>query len=59
MIGDLEKEWHMSLLERNKYGVELTSEGTKLLPLIRGVCNEFQNLSAVVDELQGLETGLI
>lgn len=59
MIGDLEKEWHMSLLERNKYGVELTSEGTRLLPLIRGVCNEFQNLSSVVDELQGLETGLI
>ncbi|MDO4384259.1 MAG: LysR family transcriptional regulator, partial [Eubacteriales bacterium] len=59
MIGDLEKEWHMSLLERNKYGVELTSDGIRLLPRIRAVCNEFQNLTSEVEDLQGLETGLI
>ncbi len=59
MIGDIEKEWHMSLLERNKYGVELTSEGVRLLPMIRAVCNEFQKLSAEVDDIQGLETGLV
>lgn len=59
MIGDLEKEWHMSLLERNKYGVELTSDGIRLLPHIRAVCNEFQNLTSEVEDLQGLETGLI
>ena len=27
MISDLEKEWNISLLERSKSGVELTSEG--------------------------------
>ena len=45
MIGDLEKDWQMSLLERNKYGVELTSDGVRLLPQIRAVCNEFQKLT--------------
>lgn len=59
MIGDLEKDWQMSLLERNKYGVELTSDGVRLLPQIRAVCNEFQKLTTDVEELQGLETGLI
>ena len=29
MIGDLEKEWKVSLLERNRTGVKLTSDGTK------------------------------
>ena len=59
MIGDLEKDWQMSLLERNKYGVELTSDGVRLLPQIRAVCNGFQKLTTDVEELQGLETGLI
>ena len=59
MIGDLEKDWQMSLLERNKYGVELTSDGVRLLPQIRAVCNEFQKLTTDVEELQGLGTGLI
>lgn len=59
MIGDLEKEWNISLLERNKYGVELTPDGQRLVPQIRALCNEFQKLSSDVDELQGLKTGLI
>lgn len=28
MIADLEKEWKVTLLERNKGGVRLTSDGT-------------------------------
>ena len=30
MIADLESEWHMTLLERGKGGVTLTSEGLAL-----------------------------
>ena len=32
MINDLEKEWKVSLLERSRLGVELTSDGMKILP---------------------------
>lgn len=59
MINDLEIEWGVSLLERNRSGVKLTSDGSSLLPFIEGVCNEYQKLQTKVDELNGLKSGLI
>lgn len=59
MINDLEKEWRVSLLERGRAGVRLTSDGLKLLPFARSVCNEFKKLQTQVDELNGLQSGLI
>lgn len=59
MIGDLEKEWKVSLLERDRAGVRLTSDGIKLLPYAKSVCNEYQKLQMQVDELNGLQSGLI
>jgi len=34
MIGDLEKEWNVVLLECNQTGVHLTSSGEQILPFI-------------------------
>lgn len=59
MIGDLEKEWKISLLERGKFGVRLTSEGVKLYPYIKNLCDEYDKLQSEVDEINGLESGLI
>lgn len=59
MINDLEKEWQVSLLERGRAGVRLTSDGLKLLPFAQSVCNEFEKLQTQVDELNGLQSGLI
>lgn len=59
MINDLEKEWKVSLLERGRNGVRLTSDGLKLLPFVQNVCSEYQKLQSQVDELNGLQTGLI
>lgn len=59
MINDLEKEWRVTLLERGRAGVRLTSDGLKLLPFAQSVCNEYQNLQAQVNELNGLQSGLI
>lgn len=59
MIGDLEKEWKIILLERNRSGVKLTSEGIKLLPYIKNICQEHEQLQTQIDELNGLESGLI
>lgn len=59
MINDLEKEWGVSLLERGRSGVRLTSDGLKLLPFAKSVCNEYQKLQTQVEELNGLESGLI
>ncbi len=59
MINDLEREWSVSLLERGRAGVRLTSDGLKLLPFAQSVCNEYQKLQAQVDDLNGLQSGLI
>lgn len=59
MIHDLENEWSVSLLERGRAGVRLTSDGLKLLPFAQSVCNEYQKLQAQVEELNGLQSGLI
>lgn len=59
MVADLEREWKVALLERGRAGVRLTSEGTRLLPLVRRVCDEHARLQAQVDDLNGLQSGLI
>lgn len=59
MIGDLEKEWHLTLLERGRGGVRLTSDGTRMLPLARALCEDYARLQTQVDDLNGLQSGLI
>ena len=55
----LEKEWGVTLLERSKYGVKPTSDGMKLLPYAQNICADFDKLKMQVDELKGLQSGLI
>lgn len=59
MLNDLEREWKVTLLERGRSGVRLTSDGVRLLPYAQNVCNEYQKLQTQVEELNGLQTGLI
>lgn len=59
MINDLEQDWNITLLERGKSGVRLTSDGTRLLPYIKSVCDEYDKLKMQIDELNGLQAGLI
>ena len=59
MIQDIEKEWGLSLLERSRGGVRLTSDGMKLLPYIQSLCTEYDALQKQVQELKGMESGLI
>ncbi len=59
MINDLEKEWKVSLLDRGRTGVRLTSDGLSLLPFAKSVCAEYERLQMQVDEINGLQSGLI
>ncbi|MCM1162241.1 MAG: LysR family transcriptional regulator [Roseburia sp.] len=59
MINDLEKEWKVALLERNRSGVRLTSDGLTLLPYAKSVCKEYQKLQSQVNEINGLQSGII
>ena len=49
----------MVLLERGKGGVKLTSDGLKLLPYTKSLVAEYEKLQMQVDELKGLQSGLI
>lgn len=59
MIADLENEWGMTLLERSRSGVDLTSAGEQLLPYIRRLLNEYGNLEGQISRMNGLETGVV
>lgn len=59
MIKDLETEWGVSLLERNRAGVSLTSDGLKLLPQLKRICNEQELLKIQVQDLHNMQSGLI
>lgn len=59
MISDLEKEWDVILLERNRTGLHLTSDGMELWSYAVNLCAEYEKLQIKVDDLHGLKSGII
>ncbi|RHW34075.1 LysR family transcriptional regulator [Lysinibacillus yapensis] len=59
MISDLESDWGVLLFERGRAGITLTSDGIKLLPQVKRVCNEHEMLMIKVEDLHDLQTGMI
>ena len=59
MIQDLEKEWGVVLLERDRSGVRLTSDGLQLLPYAENILKEYEKLQEQIDQINGLQRGLI
>lgn len=58
-IADLEREWNVTLLTRNKDGVVLTTQGESLLPDIQTLCNAQRTLETQVSALHGLTSGTL
>lgn len=59
MIQSLEDEWNISLLNRDRSGIQITSDGNTILPYIKSVCREYEKLSMQVNSINNLESGLI
>lgn len=59
MVNELETKWGISLLERGRSGVSLTSDGSKLLPQVKRICLEQEILMTQIDNLHDLQSGLI
>lgn len=59
MVADLEQEWGMTLLERSKSGVCLTSAGAQVLPFLRRLLQEQQALEGQSSRINGVETGVV
>lgn len=45
--------------ERGRTGINLTSEGLKLLPQLKRICNEYEILMKQIGDLHNLESGII
>lgn len=56
MVNDLEKEWHVALLERRHGGVKLTADGQRLISYVKRICEDFDLLQRQVAELNGLKS---
>lgn len=59
IIKDLENEWNVALLERDRGGVSVTSDGIRLMPYIKSTLDEYNKLKMEIDAMNGLNTGLI
>ncbi len=59
MIADLEADWGIVLLERNKKGVCLTSSGKQILPFARRIINDCNELDGYIKQMNGVETGIV
>ncbi|HWK24669.1 MAG TPA: LysR family transcriptional regulator [Ureibacillus sp.] len=59
MINDLESEWGILLFERGRSGITLTSDGLKLYPQLKRVCNEHEMLMIQIEDLHDIQSGII
>ena len=59
IITGLEDELGLKLLARDRFGVRLTAEGEALLPAIRAVCQQNQELLRQAAQFHGLEVGQV
>lgn len=59
MVADLEQEWDMTLLERSKSGVCLTSAGAALMPFLRKILSDHREMEAQICRMNGIETGIV
>ncbi|GCF92580.1 LysR family transcriptional regulator [Enterococcus florum] len=59
MINDLENEWGIILLERNRAGLRLTSDGLNIYPLAKQLCQQYEAVQRRLEELSGIQTGVI
>lgn len=57
IITGLEDELGLKLLARDRFGVRLTAEGEAILPAIRTVCQENQEVLRQAAQFHGLEVG--
>lgn len=59
IIQELERDWGVSLLERDRSGIRVTSNGRDLLPSIQRTYLECAALKTHIDSLNNLTTGLL
>ena len=57
MIADLERDWDVELLRRGRNGLEVSSACERLLPVLRALAADFEELNYIVGEFHGIQSG--
>ncbi len=58
-ISSLEAELGFSVLTRSRAGVQLTDEGQRIMPSVRGMLNYYEQLNQTVSAIRGLDFGTV
>lgn len=58
-LAQLEEEFGFSLMRRSRIGARLTSEGEKIMPFVRRVLRDEEQLFQTAAELRGLTAGAV
>ena len=58
-LDSLEKELGFTVIRRSRAGVQLTSEGERLLPAVRGLLAAAEQLNQTASSIRGLESGTV
>ena len=58
-LAQLEEEFGFSLMRRSRIGARLTSEGEKIMPFVRRVLRDEEQLFQTAAELRGLTAGTV
>jgi len=59
ILNDLEEEFGFTILKRSRGGVQLTENGARIMPAVRGILNYNEQLNQTVASIRGLDTGVI
>ncbi len=59
MIADLEQEWGLPLLLRSRSGVRLTSAGEQIMPYLRRLLHDYEDLTGQISRMKGIEFGVV
>ena len=59
MIADLEREWGVALLHRSRAGLTLSPSCERLLPVLRAIQSDCEELAYIVGEFHGVQSGRV
>lgn len=59
MVADLERDCGMTLLERSKSGVSLTSAGEQIMPFLQKMLHDYEEMAGQISRMNGIECGIV
>lgn len=59
ILNSLEEQLELTLLKRDRSGVQLTSDGIEMLPYIENLCQSWYRIGEKTDQLHGMASGQV